>query len=214
MSTETQVLPAGTPANIQRAAEILQQGGLVAYPTDTVYGVAAHGFLAQAIEKLYVAKERPRDKAIALLIATADDLDRVARHVPESARQLADRFWPGALSLIVHCTGELPESLTAGRDTAAVRMPDHPIALQVITAAGAPLATTSANLSGGADPITAENVLHDLDGRIDLILDGGACPGGVPSTVLDLTTEPPVIRRAGPISRQELMNVSGTEIVA
>ncbi len=205
MPPETRVVPAGTAENIQLAADTLQTGGLVAYPTDTVYGVAAHGFQPEAIAKLYEAKERPRTKAIALLIADADDVQRIAQRVPESATKLAERFWPGALTLIVPRTEELPLVLTAGGDTVAVRMPDHPVARRVIAAAGAPLATTSANLSGGPDPITASDVLRNLGGRIDLILDGGTCPGGVPSTVLDLTTEPPVVRREGPLDRQTLL---------
>lgn len=212
MTAETKVVSAKLADNIQLAADILQDGGLVAFPTDTVYGVAAHGFLPEAIERLYEAKERPRTKPIALLVAEAGDLYRVARHVPESAEKLAKHLWPGALSLIVLRAGDLPPVLTAGGDTVAVRMPDHPIARCIITAAGAPLATTSANLSGGSDPITAGDVLSDLGGRIDLILDGGPCPGGTPSTVLDLTTEPPVIRRQGPIDRDRLMQIIGQPI--
>jgi L-threonylcarbamoyladenylate synthase len=206
MMIETRVVPADAPDSIQAAADILKAGGLVAFPTDTVYGVAAHGFLSEAVKRLYEAKERPYTKAIALLVADPGDLQRVARQVPKSARPLAERFWPGALTLIVPRADDLPAILTAGGDTVAIRMPDHPIALAVIEAAGAPLATTSANLSGSPDPpITAADVLRDLGGRIELILDGGTCPGGVPSTVLDLTTEPAVIRREGPISREMLM---------
>lgn len=208
----TRVVPAGSPNSIQTAADVLKAGRLVAFPTDTVYGLAAHGFLPAAIEQLYKVKERPRTKAIALLVADADDLHRVARHVPHDAWQLAARFWPGALSLVVPRADDLPLVLTAGGDTVAVRMPEHPIALQVIAAAGAPLATTSANLSGGPDPITAGDVLRDLGGRIELILDGGTCAGGIPSTVLDLTTDPPVIRRKGPVGREELEQVIGREI--
>lgn len=211
--TETQTVPADAPDNIQRAANALEVGGLVAYPTDTVYGVAAHGFLPEAITRLYEAKKRPRTKAIALLVSDAGDLHRVARHVPRSARQLAEHFWPGALTLIVPRAEDLPPILTGGGGTVAVRMPDHPFALRLIATAGAPLATTSANLSGSADPITAGDVLRDLGGRIDLILDGGACPGGTPSTVLDLTTDPLVIRRVGPISREMLMEVISEDIV-
>lgn len=213
MPTETKVVPASSPDNIKLAADMLNDDGLVAFPTDTVYGVAAHGFLPEAIERLYETKERPRTKPIALLVADAGDLRRVGRHVPDSARQLAERFWPGALSLIVPRADDLPLILTAGGDSVAVRMPDHPIALRVIGAAGVPLATTSANLSGGPDPITAGDVLRDLGGRIELILDGGVCPGGVPSTVLDLTTTPPTIRRPGPIDRDMLRETIGDVIV-
>ncbi|MFQ5855220.1 MAG: L-threonylcarbamoyladenylate synthase [Anaerolineae bacterium] len=212
MFTETKVASAGTADNLQLAADILETGGLVAFPTDTVYGVAAHGFLADAIERLYKVKERPYTKPIALLVADAGDLRRVARRIPEGAWQLANRFWPGALTLIVPRAVDLPAILTAGGDTVAVRMPDHPVALAVINAAGAPLATTSANISGSPDPITAGDVLRDLGGRIELILDGGACPGGVPSTLLDLTTEPPMVRRVGPIDRETLARTIGREV--
>ncbi|MFQ5596079.1 MAG: L-threonylcarbamoyladenylate synthase [Anaerolineae bacterium] len=213
MTTETQMAPANSPASIHLAAEILNAGGLVAFPTDTVYGVAAHGFLPEAIRRLYQAKERPYSNPIALLVAQAGDLRRIARHVPVNAQILAERFWPGALTLIVPRADDLPAILTAGGDSVAVRMPDHPIALGVIDAAGAPLATTSANLSGSPDPITAGDVLRDLGGRIDLILDGGACPGGVPSTVLDLTTEPAAIRREGPIDYDMLREAIGDAIL-
>lgn len=204
MVTETRVVPANSPASIHLAAEILNAGGLVAFPTDTVYGVAAHCLLPEAIHRLYQAKQRPYRNPIALLVAEAGDLRRVARDVPDSAWLLAERFWPGALTLIVPRAEDLPAILTAGGETVAVRMPDHAVALGIIEAAGAPLATSSANLSGSPDPITAEDVLRDLAGHIDLVLDGGACPGGVPSTVLDLTTTPPVIRREGPIDHNML----------
>lgn len=204
MPTNTRILSAQSPASIRRAAETLKAGGLVAFPTDTVYGAAAHGFLPEALRRLYQAKQRPYTKPIALLVAEAGDLRRVARDVPDSVWLLAERFWPGALTIVVPRAEDLPAILTAGGDSVAVRMPDHPIALRVIEAAGAPLATTSANLSGSPDPITASDVLRDLGGRIDLVLDGGTCPGGVPSTVLDLTATPPVIRRAGPIDHNML----------
>ncbi|MFQ5343413.1 MAG: L-threonylcarbamoyladenylate synthase [Anaerolineae bacterium] len=211
MPTDTRVVPANSPTSTLLAAKTLNAGGLVAFPTDTVYGVAAHGLQPEAIRRLYQAKERPYSNPIALLVAEAGDLRRVARRVPEGTWALAERFWPGALTLIVPRADDLPAILTASGDTVAVRIPDHPVALGVIEAAGAPLATTSANLSGSPDPITAGDVLRDLGGRIDLILDGGACPGGVPSTVLDLTTKPAVIRREGPIDRETLREaVDGT----
>lgn len=204
---ETRVLPAYDTEAIREAVEILQRGGLVAFPTDTVYGVAAHGFQAQAIERLYEAKIRPRDKAIPLLLAGAEDLPRVARRVPEPARRLAVRFWPGGLTLVLPRAEDLPPVLTAGGDSVAVRVPDHPVALRLIRTVGAPLATTSANLSGGPNPVTAADVLRQLGGRIELILDGGTCPGGIPSTVLDLTVDPPRILREGPVNRAVIAEV-------
>lgn len=203
-----------SPDSVSRAAQALRAGVLVAFPTDTVYGVGAHIFRADAVARLYEVKQRPRSKPIALLVGTAADLERVGREVPDTANLLAERFWPGALTLIVPRSADLPAVLTAGGATVAVRMPDHPVALALIAAAGAPVAATSANLSGGADPITAGDVVRDLGGRIELVLDVGACPGGIPSTVLDTTTDPPTVRRAGPISAAELTEFLGKNVTS
>lgn len=209
----THVLDAGQDS-IDRAARALRAGKLVAFPTDTVYGVGAHGFQADAVARLYEVKQRPHSKPIALLVSTPADLERVARAVSDAAQQLAERFWPGALTLIVPRSPVLPSVLTAGGDTVAVRMPDHPVALAVIAAAGAPVAATSANRSGGPDPITAADVMRGLDGAIELVVDAGACPRGVPSTVLDTTTNPPTLRRPGPITASELAAVLGKDIMS
>ncbi len=211
---KTEVLKAVGKAAIERAARILKMGGLVAFPTDTVYGVGAQGFSSEAVEKIYIAKKRPREKAIPLLIAKAEDLSLVAEDVPEIAWRLIERFWPGGLTLVLPKAPRLPDVLCAGGDSVAVRMPDHPIALALIEAAGTPLAATSANISGHPSPVTAEEVERELGGRIELILDGGRCPGGIPSTVLDLTTEPPTILRAGPVSREEIEELLNKPIKA
>ncbi len=201
------VLPADSKEAIVQAAQILNAGGLVAFPTDTVYGVGAHAFDAQAIERLYAAKERPREKAIAVLLASVTQLPLVAREVPPAARQLAEAFWPGALTLVLPRQSPLPATLTAGGDSVAVRVPDHATVRALIAALGAPLAATSANLSGRPSPTTAEKVVAQLGRRVDLILDGGACPGGTPSTVLDLTCHPPRVLRAGPVTSAALRNI-------
>lgn len=185
------------PENIAHAARVLSSGGIIAFPTDTVYGVGAHAFLPEAIDKLYTAKIRPADKAIPLLIAGMDMLSQVACSIPAMAFRLAERFWPGALTLVLPRAPLISDAITSGGSTVAVRMPDHPATQALIAALGAPLATTSANLSGRPPAITADEVLMQLDGRIDLLLDGGACPGGIASTVLDLTVTPPQILRAG-----------------
>ena len=187
------------PGDIAHAAHVLRDGGTVAFPTDTVYGVGAHAFLPQAVEKLYVAKIRPRDKAIPLLIAGTDVLPQVAASIPGIAYELAARFWPGALTLVLPRTARIADVITAGGDTVAVRAPDHPLVQALLAELDAPLAATSANLSGRPAPATAQEVLAQLDGRIDLLLDGGTCPGGVASTVLDLTASPPRVLRAGPL---------------
>lgn len=192
------------------AARILAEGGLVAFPTDTVYGVGAHTFMPQAVERLYAAKRRPREKPIALLLAASQEIRRVARDVPPLAWELAERFWPGGLTLALPRGSAVPDVVCAGGDTVAVRVPDHPVALALIRALGAPLATSSANLSGQPDTMTAEEVREALGDAVDLILDRGRCPGGVPSTILDLTTEPPRLLRLGAISVEELRAVLPT----
>ncbi len=197
------MLSAGEEA-IDAATRILAEGGLVAFPTDTVYGVGAHAFQPDAVERIYTAKFRPRDKAIPILLAQADDLALVAEGITETAWLLAERFWPGGLTLVLPKKANVPDVVSAGGPTVAVRVPDHPVPVALIAALGAPLAATSANLSGRPSPVTAQEVEAELGGRIELILDGGRCPGGIPSTVLDLTTYPPTILRAGAIAVEEI----------
>ena len=199
---QTKVLPV-TEASMAEAVRILSAGGLVAFPTDTVYGVGAHALQTQAVEKIYAAKIRPRDKAIPLLLAKADDLSIVAESLPPAVWPLVERFWPGALTLVVRKRAIVSDAVSPG-PTVAVRVPDHPVIQALIAAVGAPLATTSANLAGNPSPVTAQEVVRELAGRIELILDGGPCPGGVPSTVLDLTTDPPTILRAGAIAEEDI----------
>jgi len=203
MRVETKVLPVGKEA-IDVAVRILAEGGLVAFPTDTVYGVGAHAFQPDAVERIYIAKFRPRDKAIPILLGQADDLLLVAEEITEIVWLLAERFWPGGLTLVLPKRASVPDVVSAGGPTVAVRVPDHPVPLALMAALGAPLAATSANLSGRPSPVTAQEVEAELGGRIELILDGGRCPGGIPSTVLDLTTDPPTILRAGAIGVEEI----------
>ncbi|MDE3089740.1 MAG: threonylcarbamoyl-AMP synthase [Chloroflexota bacterium] len=203
----TQILPAGDTQAFAHAVRLLRAGRVIAFPTDTVYGVGASGFNERAIEQLFVAKDRPRDKAIPYLLANANDLNLVAREVPDAARRLAGKFWPGGLTLVVPAAARVPKILIAGGDTVAVRVPDHPITRALIDALRAPLAATSANTSGAPDPSTAQQVLAQLNGRIPFILDGGATRGSVPSTVVDVTTDPPTVRRVGVISVEEIERV-------
>ena len=204
----TLIIPADHPEAVERAVEVLQRGGLVAFPTDTVYGVGAQAFDAQAVARLYEAKERPGSKAIPLLLADVADLAAVAEPIPPLAERLAARFWPGPLTLVLRRRAVVPDVVTAGGDGVAVRVPDHRVARALIAALGAPLAASSANRSGQPSPVTAAEVMAQLGGRIDLILDGGQCPGGVPSTVLDLTTRPPAVLRPGPVSAEEIEQVA------
>ena len=193
------------PAAFEHAVGLLRAGELVAFPTDTVYGVGALAWDAGAVAKLYAAKLRPADKAIPILLADPADVELVARDLPPAGRRLAERFWPGPLTLVVPKAERVPAEVSAGGDTVAVRVPDHTLARDLIRAAGAPLATTSANLSGGPNPVTAQDVAAQLSGRIAFILDGGPCPGGVASTVVDLTGSHPTVLRPGPISLDEIL---------
>jgi L-threonylcarbamoyladenylate synthase len=199
---KTEILPA---AEIGRALEILKSGGLVAFPTDTVYGVGALAFNNAAIESIYTAKDRPIEKAIPILIGEMSDLDKVAVDIPNMARIFASRFWPGPLTCVVPKKHTLPLAVSA-TPTVAVRIPDHPAARALLIAAG-PMAVTSANISGQPSPTTAQEVFNQLHSRIPLILDGGTTPGGVPSTLVDCTGEQPVILREGPISLADLLKV-------
>ncbi len=185
------------PEAIQRAVAVLRRGGVVVFPTDTVYGLGAHSGKASAVEKLFQVKERERLKAIPLLIARAEDLATVAVEVPDIAWRLAERFWPGPVTLVVPKGPTVLDVLTGGATSVAVRVPAHEVALQLIAALGTALAATSANLSGQPEAVTAEEVCEALRGRVQLLLDGGRCPGGVASTVVDVTADPPVIRRRG-----------------
>jgi L-threonylcarbamoyladenylate synthase len=169
-----------------------------------VYGIGAHAYLSAAVEQLYVAKGRPEVKAIPLLISSLAALPEVAAEIPDQAYTLAAHFWPGALTLVLRRTARVPDAVTSGGDTVAVRVPDHPVVQALIAALGAPLAATSANRSEQPAPATAGDVVAQLGGRINLILDGGTCPGGVASTVLDLTVSPARILRQGGIPAAEL----------
>ena len=194
---------------MKRAVQILQKGGLVAFPTDTVYGIGAITFDGKAVESIYEAKNRPEEKAIPVLIGDVDDLAKVSRDLPEIALKLAAHFWPGALTLVVPKNPSIPESVSA-TETVGVRMPDHPVARTLLKLAG-PMAVTSANISGKPSPSTAQEVFNQLGGRIALILDGGKTPGGIPSTVVDCMGADPKILRVGPISKQEIQDVTGYE---
>ena len=201
---QTEILPAAAEDTIPRALAILQAGGLVAFPTDTVYGVGALAFDGKAIESIYAAKDRPIEKAIPILISDFSELDTVGIDIPKSANKLASRFWPGPLTILVPKRGGLPESVSA-TSTVGVRVPDHQVARALLRAAG-PMAVTSANISGGQSPVSAEEVFEQLAGRIPLIIDAGKTPGGVPSTLVDCTGTELKVLREGPISLGDLLS--------
>ena len=199
---DTLILPADHPDALTQALQILQSSGLVAFPTDTVYGVGALAFDAAAIEKIYEAKGRSTEKAIPILLGDAADLEQVTAQVSEMALRLAARFWPGPLTLVVPKHPSIPDALSP-LPTVGVRVPDHPVARALLRAAG-PMAVTSANLSGQASPCTAQEVYAQLGGRIPLILDGGGTPGGVPSTVVNCLGVEPQVLREGPITLAQI----------
>ena len=201
---KTEILSANAPNAITRALEILLSGGLVAFPTDTVYGVGSLAFHQQAIESIYVAKDRPMEKAIPVLIGDNDDLIKVAEEIPVFAIKLIERFWPGPLTVLVPKKLTLPEAISA-TSTVGVRVPDHNVARGLLRLTG-PMAVTSANISGQPSPTTARDVFAQLGGRIALIIDGGATPGGIPSTLVDCTGEEIQILREGPITKEQLLS--------
>lgn len=198
---KTKILPA---SELVHALEILASGGIIAFPTDTVYGLGALTFDNAAIESVYTAKDRPLEKAIPILIGDLSDLDKVGFDIPDMALRFASRFWPGPLTCVIPKKLTLPRAVSA-TSTVAVRIPDHPDALALLQAAG-PMAVTSANISGAQNPLTAQDVYGQLNGRIPLILDGGKTPGGIPSTVVDCTGEKPVILREGPLTLENLIS--------
>ena len=193
-----------SPRLLNQAVQLLRDGGVVAFPTDTVYGVGVDPFQSEAVRKLYRIKGRPEDKPIAILVGSIEDVARVAQTPSRTFSRLADRFWPGGLTLIVE-TRELPPEITAGGSTVGVRMPDHPLTLELLRGFGGPIATTSANRSGENPATSAEEVGAQLGDRVNLIVDGGDTITKVASTVLDLSVSPPKILRHGGISEELLM---------
>lgn len=204
----TLLLPA-TPENIAQAAAILQDGGLAAFPTETVYGLGANALDAAAVARIFAAKGRPAEDPLIVHLSGLEQLGRVARAVPPVAQTLAETFWPGPLTLVLPKQPAVPSLVTSGLDTVAARVPDHPVAQALLAAAGVPIAAPSANRFGHTSPTTAQHVWHDLHGRIELILDGGPTHIGVESTVLDLSTAPPRILRPGGVTAEMLAAVVG-----
>jgi L-threonylcarbamoyladenylate synthase len=193
------VVDAGRPAvaTLELAASVLRAGGLVAFPTETFYGLGAHALDDAAVARAFRAKGRPADKPLLVLVDSLAMVDRVAGEVPRPARRLMDRYWPGPLTLVLRAHPDLPEALTAGTGTIGVRLSSHPVARGLVAALGGPVTAPSANPHGAPSPRTADEVIAGLATRVDLVLDGGPTPGGPASTLLDLTRTPPVVLRAG-----------------
>lgn len=197
-------VPPATPSRhaevIRRAAGVIRAGGLVAFPTETVYGLGANALDVAAVTRIFEAKGRPATNPVIVHLSDASEVGNVASNWPETASNLAGRFWPGPLTLVVPKAGAVPSIVTAGGATVAVRCPDHPVARALIREAGVPVAAPSANRSTELSPTRAEHVLKGLNGRIDLLLDGGPCSGGIESTVVDVTGEVPRVLRPGLIT--------------
>ena len=194
---------------IKKAADIIKRGGLVAFPTETVYGLGANGLDENAVPKIYEAKGRPSDNPLILHISEFDEIKSIVEEIPKTAIILAEEFWPGPLTMVLKKSDIVPYRTTGGLESVAVRMPSNRIARELIKASGVPIAAPSANSSGRPSPTKASHVLYDLDGKIDLVIDGGAVDIGLESTIVDVTTEVPVILRPGFITEEMLSEAIG-----
>jgi L-threonylcarbamoyladenylate synthase len=189
---------------IEQGISVLKEGGIVAFPTDTVYSLGASISIVPAVEQVYRVKQRPHERALPVLLADISQIGEVAQAVPRIAWLLAEKFLPGALTLVLPKSKSVPDIVTSGSNTVAVRVPAHPVPVALVRGVGTPVVGTSANLSGQPSALTYEEACAQLGDKADLIIDGGRCPGGTESTIVDLTGETPVILREGAISREEL----------
>ncbi|NJK78037.1 MAG: threonylcarbamoyl-AMP synthase [Nanoarchaeota archaeon] len=196
-----------TPKKIKECASILRKGGIVAFPTETVYGLGADGLNPNAIKKIFKAKNRPSDNPLIFHISNKDDIKKFTKNIPPNAEKLIEKFWPGPLTLILKKSSIIPKIATGGLNTIAIRMPSHKIALSLINSLGSPIVAPSANLFGKPSPTLAKHVLTDLNRKINAIIDGGNSVIGIESTILDLTTNTPTILRPGKISYLELKKI-------
>ena len=194
---------------VKKAAEIIKRGGLVAFPTETVYGLGANGLDENAVPKIYEAKGRPSDNPLILHISKLDEIEDIVKEIPKSALILAEEFWPGPLTMVFKKSERIPYRTTGGLESVAIRMPSNKIARELIEAAGVPIAAPSANSSGRPSPTKAAHVIYDLDGKIDMVIDGGEVDIGIESTIVDVTTEVPVILRPGFITEKMLSEAIG-----
>ena len=200
---------AAAPLVLVEAARILVGGGLVAFPTETVYGLGANALDAQAVQKIFLAKGRPSDNPLIVHLADFAQLQEIACEIPPEAERLARHFWPGPLTLVLKKRLVVPDVVTGGLDSVAVRIPAHPLALALLRAAGRPIAAPSANLAGKPSPTSARHVIDDLAGRIDAVLDGGSCAVGVESTILDIRGGCPLLLRPGGVTPEQISSVLG-----
>ncbi len=197
---------------LRTAADIITGGGIVAFPTETVYGLGANAFDTKAVEKIFKAKGRPQDNPLILHISEFEDIGKLTEEIPQIAEKLAAAFWPGPMTLVMKKSRLVPYNATAGLDTVAIRMPAHPVAAALIKLAGVPIAAPSANISGAPSPTNADHVLRDLDGRIDAVIDSGSTHIGLESTVIDITSNRPIILRPGAVTREQVEELTASFI--
>ena len=197
------------PKAITAAVEVLKSGGLVSFPTETVYGLGADAFNTDAVRKIFEAKERPTDNPLIIHVADLRDVELFAKEIPLKARKLADRCWPGPLTLVLYGKNTVPDTVRAGLETVAARVPNHSVALAMLKEFGGGVVAPSANLSGRPSPTSAYHVLADLRGKVDMVLDAGPTEIGIESTVLDMTVDPPAILRQGGLTKDQIENVIG-----
>ena len=198
-----------TEKEVDQAAAILRDGGLVGIPTETVYGLGADGLNGEAVSRIFEAKGRPQDNPLILHIPDVSWLERYCKEIPLTAYRLAEAYWPGPMTMILYHKDMVPQSVTAGLDTVGMRCPSHKLCRDIIAAAGVPVAAPSGNTSGRPSPTTAQHMMEDMDGKIDAIVDGGPCSVGVESTIIDLTCQPPRLLRPGGITLEQLQAVLG-----
>ena len=210
---KTRYLPAAETQTAQIAADIIKNGGLVAIPTETVYGLGANGLDEAAVAKIFEVKGRPQDNPLILHISGPEQIELFCHHIPQAAYDLAEEFWPGPLTMVLPARSNVPKRTTAGLSTVAVRCPDSHVTREIIRLSGVPIAAPSANISGKPSTTTAQHVLHDHDGKIEAIVDGGPCRVGVESTIVDLTEERPRLLRPGGVTPEELIAVLGDLVV-
>ena len=210
---DTLYLSADAPETPEIAAKIIQKGGLVAIPTETVYGLGANGLDENAVLKIFEAKGRPQDNPLILHVAEPKEMERFCHDIPKAAYLLAEKFWPGPLTMVLPARDTVPKRTTAGLSTVAVRCPDSAVTRKIIALAGVPIAAPSANISGKPSTTTAQHVRHDHDGKIDAIVDGGPCRVGVESTIVDLTEDRPRLLRPGGVTPEQLLEVLGDLVI-
>ena len=206
---QTRLLDAKQEGSIREAARILRGGGLVGMPTETVYGLAANALDGAAVAKIFLAKGRPQDNPLIVHISEFGQIERLVKRVPEAAEKLAKAYWPGPMTIVLEKSDLIPDEVSAGLPTVAIRFPSHPVARALISEANLPVAAPSANLSGRPSTTTAAHVMHDMDGKIEAVLDGGPCGVGVESTIVTLASDPPRLLRPGGITLEQLRAVLG-----